>query len=103
MRERARRSLRAAALTLVAGLLLPGAAHAQLQPAQSKPLKAVAAGFDVVVLRPLGLAALAIGATFFVPVAVLTAPGGKHPLQESLDIFVTEPAKHVFRRPLGEF
>jgi len=103
MRERARWSLRVAALTLIAGLLLPGGAHAQMQPAQSKPLKAVAAGFDAVVIRPLGFAVLAIGTAFFVPAAVLTAPGGKHSVQEALDLLVTEPAKNVFQRPLGEF
>jgi hypothetical protein len=104
MRERARQSLRAAAVTLIAGLLLPGNAYAQeQQQVKSEPVNPVAAGFDVVIVRPLGLAALAVGVVAFVPVAVITAANGKDSLQAALEIFVTNPAHHVFKRPLGDF
>ena len=46
---------------------------------------------------------LAAGAVLFVPVAVLAAPSGRDGIDPALDLFVTGPAKHVFRRPLGDF
>ena len=103
MRERSRQCLRAAALTFIAGLLLPGSAYALPPPAERDIAAQAAAGFDVVILRPLGLAVLAIGAAAFVPVAVLSAPGGKDSFQTALEIFVTTPANFVFKRPLGDF
>jgi len=104
MRERTSRSLRAAAVTLIAAFLLPSAAHADMhEESQARRTNPAAAAFDVVVLRPLGLAALAIGSALFVPVAVLTAPSGKDGLKPALEIFVAEPARNVFTRPLGDF
>ena len=86
MRERTGSSLRAAVMTLIAGLLLPANV-----------------GFDVVVLRPLGLVATAVGAVLFVPAALLTAPNGRDGVDTALKFFIIEPAKSVFQRPLGDF
>ena len=60
-------------------------------------------GFDLVILRPLGLVAVAVGAVAFVPAALITAPNGRDGIQSALELFVTEPAKNVFQRPLGDF
>jgi hypothetical protein len=62
-----------------------------------------AVGFDLVILRPLGLAAVVVSAAFFVPAAILTAPNGRDGLGEGLEQFVNAPAYGVFRRPLGDF
>ncbi len=108
MRERMKSSVRAAVMTLIAGLLLPANAHA-LAPEEAEPRRpnpivvGSRAGFDVVILRPLGLVAMAVGAAAFVPVALLTAPMGREGVEPALKIFVTGPAKDVFRRPLGDF
>jgi hypothetical protein len=91
-------------VTLLAGLLLAGNAHAQDEPPEAPAgVNPAVAGFDVVILRPLGLAALAVGTVAFIPVAVLTAPDGLDSLQAALEIFVTTPAEWVFKRPLGDF
>jgi hypothetical protein len=104
MRERVGQSLRAAAVTLIAGLLLPGNAYAgEQQPVDSGSVNPAVAGFDVVILRPVGLVALAVGAVLFVPVALVTAANGKDSLETALEVFVTGPAKNVFQRPLGDF
>jgi hypothetical protein len=105
MSERARRRLRGAAITAaVAGLLLPGSAYGlPPEPAGREISAQAAAGFDVVILRPLGLAALVIGAASFVPVALISAPGGKDSFQAALELLVTGPANFVFQRPLGDF
>jgi hypothetical protein len=91
-------------VTLITGILLTGNAYAQeQQSAGSTPVDPVAAGFDVVIVRPLGLVVLAIGAVAFVPAALITAASGKDSLEAALEIFVTGPAHHVFQRPLGDF
>jgi hypothetical protein len=96
-------SLRAAVMTLIAGLLLPANADAlaqeQVEPPSPNP---IVAGADLVILRPLGLVAMAAGAVLFVPAALLTAPNGLDSVQMALEFFVTEPAKNVFQRPLGD-
>ncbi len=55
--------------------------------------------FDLVLLRPLGLAATVIGTAFFIvslPVSVLGGNTG-----EAAKKLVVEPAKYTFSRPLG--
>ena len=94
--------MRAGIATLIATFLLPVDAHAGPEIEPRRPNPAFAA-FDVVILRPLGLVVLAAGAVLFVPVAVLAAPSGRDGIDPALDLFVTGPAKHVFRRPLGDF
>ena len=97
-------SLRAAVMTLIAGLLLPANAYAQAQEQVEPPSpNPMAVGFDVVVLRPLGLVATAVGAVLFVPAALLTAPNGRDGVDTALKFFIIEPAKSVFQRPLGDF
>lgn len=107
--------LRALALAMIAGVLLPTSALAE----ESKPDATAAAeevereqaagpnpavmAFDVVVLRPLGLVVMAVGAGAFVPAAILSAPGGREPVETALQHFVIEPYNAVFVRPLGRF
>jgi hypothetical protein len=101
-------SLRAVVMTLIAGLLLPANAYAQAQqqvePQPRNPIVAgLGIGFDAVILRPLGLVAVAVGTAAFVPAALLTAPNGRDGIQSALGILVTERAKSVFQRRLGDF
>jgi hypothetical protein len=104
MKERMGPSLRAAVMTLIASLLLPVDVHAQAQQQIGPPPPSpIVAGADLVILRPLGLVAMADGAVLFVPAALLTAPNGLDSVQMALNLFVSEPAKSVFQRPLGDF
>ena len=59
--------------------------------------------FDVVILRPLGLAATVVGVALFPAAAVLAAPGGRDSVEEAWELFVLVPAKNVYSRPLGQF
>ncbi len=91
-------------MALIAGVLLQGNAYAlEQQSTKSGFANGVAVGFDLVVLRPLGFAALVVGAGAFVPAALMTAPNGKDSLTTALEVFVTTPLEDVFRRELGEF
>lgn len=73
---------------------------------------------DLVLLRPLGAVRLVAGALLWVPISLVHAvvdmnkaavaqvglsekPDGVV-VRETLDIFVVEPARYVFKRPLGE-
>ena len=60
---------------------------------------AVSMMFDLVVLRPLGLAATVIGTAFFVVSLPFSALGGN--TGEAAKKLVVEPAKYTFTRPLG--
>ena len=95
--DRGRRML-VSIIHLIAGLLLPAPAQAD-----SRFMRPVAAGFDLVILRPLGLVAAAAGVALFVPVAVVSAPNGRDGIQEAWELLVTIPAENVFQRPLGDF
>ncbi len=111
MKTRVRAHIGAALLASVA-FLLPIGARAQTppdaklqtqEPLEPKGLNPAVGAFDVLVVRPLAAAALPIGVAFFVPAAILSAPGGRDSVGEALEFFVKNPARYVFTRPLGEF
>jgi hypothetical protein len=94
---RSSRTLALAALCAV--LLAPSAAQAQLA---ARAGRALAAGVDVVIVRPLGFVALVVGAVAFVPVALIAAPQGRDGFEQAWEQLVEGPAEHVFVRPIGE-
>lgn len=58
--------------------------------------------FDCTVVRPLGFATTLVGGAFFLPAALLASPSGVVGVERVYGIFVALPAKHTFKRPLGE-
>ena len=57
--------------------------------------------FDVIVVRPVGIVATAVGSVFYVislPFSLLGQNAG-----EAGQAFIKEPAAYTFKRPLGEF
>lgn len=64
--------------------------------------------FDIAVLRPAGLARLAVGALFALPISstinLLALPIGQSTsvFADDYDRHVVEPADYVFARPIGE-
>ena len=60
---------------------------------------AVSMMFDLVILRPLGLAATVIGTAFFVVSLPFSILGGN--TGEAAKKLMVEPAKYTFTRPLG--
>jgi len=100
--------MRAAVVTLIGGLLLSASAQAATpEPVETQTtnlwVTGAKASFDVVILRPLGLIALVVGAGAFVPTAVVASPMGWDGIEPAMNFFVVEPAKQVFQRPLGDF
>jgi hypothetical protein len=60
---------------------------------------AVSMMFDLVLLRPLGLAATVVGTAFFVVSLPFSILGGN--TGEAAKKLMVEPAKYTFTRPLG--
>lgn len=56
---------------------------------------------DAVVMRPLGLAATALGAVITVVTLPFTLPSGS--AGEAAHSMIVEPAEYTFDRPLGDF
>ena len=57
--------------------------------------------YDMVVVRPIGLAATAIGAVFWLVSSPFSASGDN--FDTATEKLVKEPAVYTFKRPLGEF
>lgn len=56
---------------------------------------------DLLVVRPLGLAATVAGTALTVVALPFTLPSGS--VKESYQSLMAEPAAYTFKRPLGEF
>jgi hypothetical protein len=56
---------------------------------------------DLVVMRPLGIAATAVGTVFYVLSLPFSLAGGNEP--EARQKLMADPAGYTFMRPLGEF
>jgi hypothetical protein len=110
MQGRLRAGLRSIAATLAVVLLLPGAGYAQdaecakaTESTSSDWQHHTLAAFDAVVIRPLGVVAIVVGAAFVVPVAVVTWPSGRETIDRAIERFVMVPVRSVIECPLGEF
>lgn len=55
---------------------------------------------DLAVVRPLGIAATAVGAVIYVLSLPFSLAGGNE--EEARQMLVVEPAQYTFTRPLGE-
>ena len=100
-------SLTSRGLSLLAGLALSlaaGTAVAQdstgREDSRGGAPSAAAMAVDLLVARPLGLAATVVGSVVFVASLPFTALAGN--VGDPADKLVVEPAKFTFVRPLGE-
>lgn len=72
---------------------------------ESNPGEDASAGnkiFDSLLLRPLGIASIAIGMGIFVVSLPFTAAIQGN-IRKTFDVLVVEPAIFAFKRPLGKF
>jgi hypothetical protein len=110
--------IQATTLMLAVVLLAPVSAYAESAYAESAYAESAyaesawaesdwafygSASFDAVVLRPLGFMASLVGAGLFVPAALISVADGRDSLREAWRIFVVEPGKLVYTRPLGQW
>jgi hypothetical protein len=93
-------------------LSLIGAGPATAKWDGSTGQRVVTTGMDVVIVRPLAAARVAVGAALMVPASILASPAcianlfsgdDCRPIfQAPYDILVAEPADYAFHRPMGE-
>ncbi len=83
-------------------VFIPFSATALAQDFTEQPeISADMMAADLVLIRPLSIAATVIGTVFYVVAYPFSAMGGN--TEASYQKLVAEPAKHAFKRPLGEF
>lgn len=87
-----------ATLTLCSFPAFAAPADGYMDKKQNKP---EAMAVDIVMARPLGIAATVTGAAVFLVSLPFSAIGGN--ADEAWTKLVVAPAKHAFTRPLGEF
>ena len=98
----------AALLCLAITFAAPHASYAEgasdykerLSSYAERVFRGVEVTFDLVVVRPLNLAGLAVGSAAFVLTSPLVFP--HEGLATSWDVFVYAPYEYIFRRPLGD-
>jgi hypothetical protein len=107
--KQTRRSWPAAlALGFALSLAAPGA-HAARSDGFLRGAQGVAEdAFDLAVLRPAGIVALAAGSVFFVASLPVVTPypaikGSTEGIRGSYDVFVYPPYEYTFQRDLGDF
>ena len=89
--------------TLIAATMLPAQAGAEGPGWGARAKRYTAQGFDALIVRPVGFSAVLVGAAYFIPAAILSAPNGMDGIKEARAIFITVPFESVFKRSLGSF
>lgn len=87
----------AVAVVLVAGSVPAGLAGDFFEPGQKPSSEAVA--YDAVVGRPVGLAAIGLGAALFVATLPGTLPARQ--VKQANQAFLKNPSQWTLKRPLG--
>ncbi len=89
-------------LAMIAALIMPLASTAFAEEYfEAEDPSGGAMMFDVVVVRPVGIVATAVGAVFFVVSSPFSALGGN--IDVAREKLINDPAAFTFKRPLGEF
>jgi hypothetical protein len=68
----------------------------------SKAEDVTAKGLDAVVIRPLAVARVALGAVLMIPASLFSAPSGREGFDSSYEVLLEVPMEYAFDRPLGQ-
>jgi len=90
-----------AAWMLVLALCVPGAAHAVTYEDSFDQCN-YPKGFDLMIMRPISLGTVALGALFFIPLAPLAFITVPTEIGTVYDGLIGAPARFTFNRGLGE-
>ena len=86
----------------IALVIIPFTSAALAQDSQDQQeISADMMAADLLLVRPLGIAATLIGTVCFIVAYPFSAMGGN--TETTYQKLVVEPARHAFKRPLGEF
>ena len=64
---------------------------------------AVAKAVDAILIRPLSLVRVFVGAALMIPSSIFAAPSGLEGLQANYDVLLDAPMEFAFKRELGDF
>ncbi len=95
------RRFRIVAAAVAAFALLGAAAPASADDVDSIDPNSVPAPVDLILLRPIGLVATAVGAAAFVPAAAVTAIFHYESIPAVFDVLVRGPYEFTFVDPIG--
>jgi hypothetical protein len=103
-RKYIRRGATAALASSIAVLSMTNATPAQAMTAS----EIVAIPIDVILLRPLSFIRLTVGALFYTPAMVVTAPmavieGNYSEINVINETFILDPIDYTFFRPIGKY
>ena len=62
----------------------------------------VSDSMDLIVMRPMGLIALGIGAVLWLPAAAMTAAVQPSEIKKPTEALIMKPYRYVFEDPIGE-
>jgi hypothetical protein len=82
-------------------LIIPGTAAMAAEKIQLTEPSAGKMIVDIAVIRPIGIISTVIGVAVFLVSSPFSATGGNQELAK--EKLINEPAKHTFRRALGDF
>ncbi len=80
---------------LLAGPAMAGQQFSNVDASNTAPM------FDVLVMRPLGLVALGVGALLWLPAAAMTAAVQPSEMGKPTEMLVMKPYRYVFDDPIG--
>jgi hypothetical protein len=87
-----------AAAAVVALLAVPATAGPEFGEVEASH---ASVGFDLIVLRPMGLLGLAMGSVLWVPAAAMTAAVQPSEIGKPTEHLVLKPYRYVFEDPIG--
>lgn len=94
-----------AVVFLIAGLIIfmpvSSAVLAQEESMHKEEMTTEKMAVDILLVRPVGIAATVVGTALFIVSWPFSALGGN--TDEAYQAFMVEPAKFTFKRPLGQF
>ncbi len=85
----------ALATALVAGPAVAGPQFTDVEGSHAGPM------FDVLVMRPIGLIGLGVGALLWVPAAAMTAAVQPSEVRKPTEMLIKKPYHYVFDDPIG--
>jgi hypothetical protein len=101
--SRLRRAVAAlCAVVMIAGLAGPAFGESEFQSQLPEENATSHPVVDLLFLRPLGMAALATGASLFVPAAIITLMTRPHEISKPFGHLVVAPARYVWVDGLGK-
>lgn len=98
--------IRKAALGALLVLVLGASPSAAKEQDDRRPLdwgRPFTIAFDMLIVRPIGIVRVAVGAATFVPMGAAASIGGRQNFDDAYESLIAAPIDFTFARPVGDF